>query len=90
MESLLRNHPDVLNEPIQIHFVKMSDYALVLDVFSYVNTGDYGEYKKIAEQLNLGIMAIIDKAGSRLALPASKMYVQESGAREGKPDQPVG
>jgi MscS family membrane protein len=85
MESLLRNHPDVLDEPVQIHFVTISDYALVIDVFSYVATGDYGEYKKIAEQLNLGIMAIIEKAGSRLALPASKMYVEETGAKEEKP-----
>ena len=82
MESLLRNHPDVLDDPVQIHFTNISDYALVLDVFSYVNTGDYGEYKKIAEQLNLGIMAIIEKAGSRLALPARKMYVEKTGGKE--------
>jgi MscS family membrane protein len=89
MESLLRNHPDVLDDPVQIHFVTISDYALVLDVFSYVNTGDYGEYKKIAEQLNYGIMAIVDKAGSRLALPARKMYVEESDGKERKPDKSV-
>jgi MscS family membrane protein len=89
MESLLRNHPDVLDEPVQIHFTNISDYALVLDVFSYVNTGDYGEYKKIAEQLNLGIMAIIEKAGSRLALPARKLFLEETGKREGVSSSPA-
>jgi MscS family membrane protein len=89
METLLRDHPDVYDEPVQIYFTQISDYALVLDVFAYVMTADYGEYKKIAEQLNFGIMAIIEKAGSRLALPASKMYVEESDGKEGKTDQPV-
>jgi MscS family membrane protein len=89
MEFLLRDHPDVHDDPVQIHFTRISDYALVLDVFAYVATGDYGKYKKIAEQLNLGIMAIIEKAGSRLALPARKLYLEETGAKEGETAKPV-
>jgi len=89
METLLRDHPDVYDEPVQIYFTQISDYALVLDVFAYVATADYGEYKKIAEQLNFGIMTIIEKAGSRLALPARKLYLEETVDKVGKPDQPV-
>jgi hypothetical protein len=30
---------------------------------------DYAEYLKVAEELNFGIMGIVEKAGARLALP---------------------
>ena len=77
IEEMLRNHPEVLDEPIQVYFTEIGDYSHNIDVFSYVGTGDYGEYKKIAEKLNFAIMEIVEKAGARLALPSRKTYVEE-------------
>ena len=77
IEEMLRNHPEVLDEPIQVYFTEIGDYSHNIDIFSYVGTGDYGEYKKIAEELNFAIMDIVEKAGARLALPSRKMYVEE-------------
>ena len=81
IEEMLKNHPEVHNEPIQVYFTEIGDYSHNIDVFSYVATGDYGKYKKIAHELNSSIMEIIEKAGARLALPSRKMYMEE-----GKPD----
>jgi MscS family membrane protein len=77
IEDLLRNHPEVLDEPIQVYFTEIGNYSHNIDVFSYVGTGDYGKYKKVAEELNFAIMDIVEKAGARLALPSRKMYVEE-------------
>jgi MscS family membrane protein len=77
IEDMLRDHPEVLDEPIQVYFTEIGDYSHNIDVFSYVGTGDYGEYKKIAEKLNFAIMEIVEKAGVRLALPSRKTYVEE-------------
>jgi MscS family membrane protein len=77
IEDMLRNHPEVLDDPIQVYFTEIGDYSHNIDIFSYVGTGDYGEYKKIAEELNFAIMDIVEKAGARLALPSRKMYVEE-------------
>ena len=74
---MLRNHPEVLDEPIQVYFTEIGDYSHNIDVFSYVGTGDYGKYKKIAEELNFAIMDIVEKNGARLALPSRKIYVEE-------------
>jgi MscS family membrane protein len=81
IEEMLKNHPEVHNEPIQVYFTEIGDYSHNIDVFSYVATGDYGKYKKIAHELNNSIMEIVEKAGARLALPSRKMYMEE-----GKPD----
>ena len=82
IENMLRNHSEVLDEPIQVFFTEIGDYSHNIDVFSYVATGDYGKYKEIAHELNIAIMDIVEKAGARLALPSRKMYVDEGKGSE--------
>jgi MscS family membrane protein len=84
IEDMLKNHPEVHDVPIQVYFTEIGDYSHNIDVFSYVATGDYGKYKKIAHELNTAIMEIVEKAGARLALPSRKMYVEEGMASEKK------
>jgi len=84
IEDMLRNHPEVHDEPIQVYFTEIGDYSHNIDVFSYVTTGDYGKYKKIAHELNTAIMDIVEKTGARLALPSRKMYFEEGTLSEEK------
>jgi MscS family membrane protein len=82
IEDMLKNHPEVHDEPIQVYFTEIGDYSHNIDVYSYVTTGDWGTYKKIAHELNTAIMDIVEKAGARLALPSRKMYVEEGKVSE--------
>jgi MscS family membrane protein len=82
IEDMLKNHPEVHDEPIQVYFTEIGNYSHNIDVFSYVATGDYGKYKEIAHELNIAIMDIVEKAGARLALPSRKMYVEEGKVSE--------
>ena len=82
IEGMLKEHPMVHDEPIQVYFTEIGDYSHNIDVFSYVATGDYGKYKEIAHELNIAIMDIVEKAGVRLALPSRKMYVEEGKVSE--------
>jgi MscS family membrane protein len=84
IKEMLQNHPEVHDEPIQVYFTEIGDYSHNIDVFSYVATGDYGKYKKIAEELNFAIMDIVENAGARLALPSRKMYVEDEKGAEYK------
>jgi MscS family membrane protein len=68
-EGLLRSHPKVLADSARIRFTEIGSYALNLDVFAYVDMTNDAEYLKVAEELNFGIMGIVEKAGARLALP---------------------
>ena len=82
IENMLKEHPMVHDEPIEIYFTEIGDYSHDIDVYSYVTTGDWGKYKKIAGELNFAIMDIVEKAGARLALPSRKMYVEEGKGSE--------
>jgi len=43
--------------------------GIELDVYAYVSTSDYAEYLEIAEELNLAIIEIVAKSGTRFAVP---------------------
>jgi MscS family membrane protein len=101
IKKLLADHPKVLSDPARVRFTDFGEYSLDLDIFAYINETDYGEYLKVAEELNLIIMDIVNQAGSGLALPSQTTYLEngqqfnekliraaETGVRERKEKEP--
>jgi MscS family membrane protein len=76
IKKLLADHPKVLSDPARVRFTDFGEYSLDLDIFAYINETDYGEYLKVAEDLNLIIMDIVNQAGSSLALPSQTTYLE--------------
>ena len=77
VHRMLYAHPKVDSTSARIRFAGFGNSSLDLEVFSYVNVTDYGEYLEIAEDLNLRIMDIVAAAGSSLALPSQTTYVEK-------------
>ncbi|HEY7317889.1 MAG TPA: mechanosensitive ion channel family protein [Candidatus Binatia bacterium] len=77
VHRMLYAHPKVDSTSARIRFAGFGSSSLDLEVFSYVNATDFGEYLEIAEDLNLRIMDIVGAAGSSLALPSRTTYVEE-------------
>jgi len=76
VRRMLYAHPKVDPDPARIRFVGFGESSLDLEIFAYVRTADYGEYLEVAEDLNLRIMDIIERAGSGFAFPSQTMYVE--------------
>jgi MscS family membrane protein len=76
IKKLLVSHPKVLPDPARVRFTAFGDYSLDLDIFAYIDETRYGEYLEIAEDLNLQIMDIVSKAGSRFAFPSQTAYLE--------------
>ena len=76
IKKLLVSHPKVLPDPARVRFTNFGDYSLDLDIFAYIDETVYGDYLEIAEDLNLQIMDIIAKAGSRVAFPSQTAYLE--------------
>jgi MscS family membrane protein len=94
IRRLLYSHPKVHPDPARVRFTGFGAYSLNLDVFAYVNATDYGEYLEIAEDLNLRIIEIVERAGSGFAFPSQTAYVRaDEGldvARRSAAEQEVG
>ncbi len=67
--DLLGKHERVLDEPLRVRLTGFGREGIELDVYAYVSTSDYAEYLEIAEELNLAIIEIVAKSGTRFAVP---------------------
>ena len=76
IKKLLTDYPKVLPYPARVRFTNFGAYSLDLDVFAYIDVDQYGEYLKIAEELNLHIMDIVAEAGSSFAFPSQTTYIE--------------
>jgi len=82
IKKMLSDHPRVLPDPARVRFTSFGDYSLDLDIFAYIDETHYGEYLEISEDINLRIMDIIAREGSRLAIPSQTNYLKnETGLR---------
>jgi MscS family membrane protein len=76
IKKLLTSHPKVLPDPARVRFTTFGAYSLDLDIYAYIDETRYGEFLEIAEDLNLQIMDIVTKAGSRFAFPSQTTYIE--------------
>jgi len=91
IRRMLYAHPKVNPDPARVRFTGFGACSFNLDVFAYVDATDYNEYLEIAEDLNLRIIEIVERAGS--GFPSQTTYVRADegldGARRSAAEQEV-
>jgi MscS family membrane protein len=70
LRELLAHHPLVEATSVQVHLVRFTDAASEIEVSAYVKTGDHTRHLDVAEELNLGILQILEDAAARRAAPS--------------------
>lgn len=61
IKALLSNHEKIGATPMRAHFKQFSTLGLELDILSYVETVNFEEYLNIINELNLAILALLEK-----------------------------
>ncbi len=80
LREMILAHPKLLEERAQVRFVKYGDYSLDVEIFVYVDTGDWFEFRGIQENVLLRVKDIIEAAGTDFAFPSQTTYLsQDSG-----------
>jgi MscS family membrane protein len=79
IRELLSSSDHVLQEKQRVRFKEISDDALLVEVYAYLNTTDWAKYLELAEGLNIRILEIVAQAGTSLSLPARTMHVEQGG-----------
>jgi MscS family membrane protein len=75
LREMLADHPDVSPDWLHVRFHGFGAYALEVEIFAYVRTPDWLEYRAIREDINLRIMEVIEAARTRLAFPSQTAYL---------------
>ena len=75
----LESHHTVDRESVRARFLRFGPSSLDIEVFAYVVAKDWPHFLEIQEGLLLGIMEIVEQAGTAIALPSQTLHLAESG-----------
>jgi MscS family membrane protein len=75
VRNLLNEHVSVDSPSIRVRFVRFGASSLDVDIFAYIFTSDWNNFLEIQEELLLGIMEIVQKAGAGIAFPSQTLYL---------------
>ena len=74
--TMLEDNERVYEDPLRVRFTDFDEDAVLLKVHSFLKTTDFPESLEIAEELNYGIMTIVEEAGARFALPSRTLQIE--------------
>jgi len=76
IRTMLEDTERVYEDPLRVRFTDFDEDAVLLKVHSFLKTTDFPESLEIAEELNYGIMTIVEEAGARFALPSRTLQIE--------------
>ncbi len=78
--ALLVGHPQISDDSVRVRFTGFGDHFLEIEVFAYAMTSDWPEFLEIREGILVEVMGIVERAGTRLALPTEIHYAVDQPA----------
>jgi MscS family membrane protein len=82
LEAMLRAHPEISEDKLRVRFNGFGEFFQEIELYAYVETGEWPEFTRIREKVLLEVLAIVERSPTRLALPTEVHYVQ--GQHEGQ------
>jgi MscS family membrane protein len=70
LTSMLIEHERIAEEPLRVRFIGFGEYSLEIELNAYAMTDAWPEFLEIREDILFKVMAIFERSGTRLALPA--------------------
>ncbi len=86
IESLLRGMPRVWPDVVVAKFAALSPSSLDVEVSSWFVTTDFDEFRRLRQDALLGILRVVEEAGTSIAFPTRTVHVD--GAERRPPGAP--
>jgi len=74
VREILKTHPKVETGKLPVRFVGVGPYSLDVEVVAYISTADYDEFLALQQELLLGMLQAVEKAGTALAVPLQESF----------------
>ena len=69
IEALLRAHPKIWPETVVVRFLSLGESSLNVELMAWFQTTDVAEFRDIRQEVLLGVMEVVEKAGTSFAFP---------------------
>jgi MscS family membrane protein len=81
MRAYLERHSSVdTSDTIRVRFFRLGPFSLDVEIFAYIIARDWEPFLETQQELLLGIMEIVERAGATIALPSQTLHLADSGA----------
>lgn len=78
IEGLLRSDPLVADDSISVRLIGLTDSAMNLEIVGMLETADWSKFLEARQGLLLGIIEVVENAGSSLAHPVSNIRLSDA------------
>jgi MscS family membrane protein len=75
IERVLREHPQIWPDAVVVRFKEFGASSLDIEVMAWFTTTDWNEFTLIRQQLLIGFMSVVEKAGSSFAFPTRTVHL---------------
>jgi len=75
IEAMLRENPRVWPDTVVARLAALSPSSLDVEVMCWFETGDFGEFRDLRQEALLGIMRVVEEAGTTFAFPTRTVHV---------------
>jgi MscS family membrane protein len=75
LREMLHGHPKVSPDMLHVRFDGFGAYSLDIEIYAYIRTRDWLNYRAIREDLNFRMMDIVKEAGTGFAFPSQTTYL---------------
>ena len=75
IRKMLTEHSSVESSSVRVRFVSVGVHAINVDISAYVRASNWDDFLFIQEELLMGVIDILEKAGTEIALPSQTLYV---------------
>lgn len=77
LEKVLRDHPKIWPDNVQVRLVAFGASSLDLEVMAWFLTSEWTEFWQIREEVMLSFMQVVEAGGSSFAFPSQSLYVEQ-------------
>ena len=74
LEATLEQNPRIAADPLRVRFTGFGRYYLEIELFAHALTSAWPDFLSIRQDVLVNVMEIVDRSGTRLALPTEVHY----------------
>jgi MscS family membrane protein len=80
-EKVLRDHPKIWTEAMVVRFREFAASSLDIEVMAWFETQVFSEFQLYRQEVLLGFMGVVERAGSSIAFPTRTVHLVGSDPR---------
>jgi MscS family membrane protein len=79
LSELLTSRPEVDTNSVRIRFLRFGVSSLDVELFAYIIARDFPHFLEIQQELLLGVLEVVQAAGTDIAVPSTAVYLAGTG-----------